>query len=33
VLRHRERRTTAVYARVDRAALRAIAQPWPEVAR
>lgn len=32
VLRHRERRTTAIYARVDRAALRAIAQPWPEVA-
>lgn len=31
VLRHRERRTTAIYARVDRATLRTIAQPWPEV--
>lgn len=31
VLRHRERRTTAVYARVDRAQLRGLALPWPEV--
>lgn len=31
VLRHRERRTTAIYARVDRTTLRTIAQPWPEV--
>ena len=31
VLRHRERRTTAIYARVDRAALRGIAQSWPEL--
>jgi len=30
VLRHRERRTTAVYARVDRATLRTVALPWPE---
>jgi integrase/recombinase XerD len=29
VLRHRERRTTAIYAKVDRAALRALARPWP----
>lgn len=31
VLRHRDRRTTAIYARVDRAALGALAQPWPQV--
>lgn len=30
VLRHRERRTTAIYARVDRVTLRTIARPWPE---
>jgi integrase/recombinase XerD len=29
VLRHRERKTTAIYARVDRKALRALARPWP----
>jgi site-specific recombinase XerD len=31
VLRHRERRTTAIYARVDRATLRTVAMSWPEV--
>jgi site-specific recombinase XerD len=29
VLRHRSVRTTALYAKVDRAALRKLAQPWP----
>lgn len=29
VLRHREQKTTAIYARVDRKALRALARPWP----
>ena len=29
VLRHREQRTTAIYAKVDRARLRALARPWP----
>jgi integrase/recombinase XerD len=32
VLRHRDRQTTAIYARVDRATLRTLALPWPEVA-
>jgi site-specific recombinase XerD len=29
VLRHRDTRTTARYAKVDRSRLRALAQPWP----
>ena len=29
VLRHREIKTTAIYAKVDRARLRALARPWP----
>jgi integrase/recombinase XerD len=29
VLRHRKAATTAVYAKVDRVALRALALPWP----
>jgi integrase len=29
VLRHREIKTTATYARVDRTKLRALAMPWP----
>jgi integrase/recombinase XerD len=29
LLRHRRALTTAIYAKVDRAALRAIARPWP----
>jgi len=33
VLRHSRLATTNLYAKVDRAALRAIAQPWPGGAR
>jgi integrase/recombinase XerD len=29
VLRHRDVATTAIYAKVDRAALEALALPWP----
>jgi len=29
VLRHHEQKTTAIYAKVDRRALRALARPWP----
>jgi integrase/recombinase XerD len=32
VLRHRDPETTRIYAKVDIGMLRAIAQPWPEVA-
>jgi integrase/recombinase XerD len=32
VLRHRHVDTTAIYAKVDREGLRALAQPWPEPA-
>jgi site-specific recombinase XerD len=33
VLRHRDVATTAIYAKVDRAALEALALPWPGDAR
>jgi site-specific recombinase XerD len=29
VLRHREQKTTAIYAKVDRTALGVLARPWP----
>jgi site-specific recombinase XerD len=29
VLRHRQLATTAIYAKVDRRALRELARPWP----
>jgi site-specific recombinase XerD len=29
VLRHRSQLSTAIYAKVDHTALRALAQPWP----
>ena len=29
VLRHRQLRTTAIYAKVDRERLQALVQPWP----
>ena len=32
VLRHRQVLTTAIYAKVDRDALRALARPWPDTA-
>jgi site-specific recombinase XerD len=33
VLRHRDLATTAIYAKVDFATLRTVAQPWPGAAR
>lgn len=30
VLRHREQKTTAIYAKVDRRALRPLTRPWPQ---
>ena len=32
VLRHREIKTTAIYAKVDRTRLRPLAMPWPGAA-
>jgi site-specific recombinase XerD len=31
LLRHRNEKTSAVYARVDQAALEGLARPWPAV--
>jgi site-specific recombinase XerD len=33
ILRHQLLQTTEIYAKVDRAALRKLAQPWPGGAR
>jgi site-specific recombinase XerD len=33
VLRHRSLNTSAIYAKVDHAALSAVAMPWPEARR
>jgi predicted site-specific integrase-resolvase len=33
VLRHQDRATTALYAKVDLHTLRRVAQPWPGTAR
>jgi site-specific recombinase XerD len=33
VLRHRDLATTAVYAKIDRDALRGVAAPWPGATR
>ncbi len=32
VLRHREQKTTAIYAKIDCQALRVLARPWPSQA-
>jgi site-specific recombinase XerD len=32
VLRHRSHDTTAIYAKVDRSALREVIRPWPGAA-
>ena len=31
LLRHRSQQTTAIYAKVDRERLRALARPWPSL--
>jgi site-specific recombinase XerD len=33
VLRHRDLASTSVYAKLDRVALRSVAQPWPGAVR